>query len=77
MSAQQNLIEAFQRQAGITSATEVETRWRSDSVFTGIFFPRHDSRPDGPKSQSMVSCTCGAQWNAHRYVDGACPTRVG
>ncbi len=50
-----------------------EPQFIEGSTFTGATFPRYESRPDGPQSQSMVKCTCGAYWKHHRMVDGACP----
>ena len=43
------------------------------STFEGVWFPRFDSMPDGPKTQSCTKCVCGHMWNAHRFRDAACP----
>lgn len=43
------------------------------TTFTGVLYPRFDGQPNGPKSQSMVECQCGAYWKYHRFADGACP----
>ena len=43
------------------------------STFTGIWYPLFASKPDGPQTQSMARCQCGALWNRHRVGDGACP----
>lgn len=52
-----------------------ETKFKPDSKFDGVMFPRHDSQPNGPQIPSMVLCKCGAMWKYHRFVDGACPTK--
>jgi len=45
------------------------------TTFEGIWIPRHDSMPNGPKTQSFGRCICGALWNTHRCRDGACPAQ--
>ena len=49
------------------------TKFSETSTFDGVWFPKHDSIPDGPKVQSMGRCKCGELWNKHRLWDGACP----
>ena len=52
-------------------------RWKfiEGSSFEGVWFPRYDSDPNGPKIQSMVLCKCGEFWKNHRFRDGACPVK--
>ncbi len=45
------------------------------SSFDGVWFPKYDNQPNGPKMQSMVKCKCGAYWKHHRMRDGACPIK--
>lgn len=52
-----------------------ERKFIEGSSFEGVWFPRHDSIPNGPKIQSMVRCKCGEFWKNHRFRDGACPAK--
>jgi hypothetical protein len=45
------------------------------TTFKGIWYPRFDSQPNGPKTQSFSRCECGELWNKHRCHDGACPVQ--
>lgn len=51
------------------------TKFIEGSTFEGVWFPKFDSNPNGPKIQSMVLCKCGEWWKNHRFVDGACPVK--
>lgn len=52
-----------------------EHKFIEGTKFDGVWYPRFDSRPNGPQTQSFCRCKCGQHWNKHRTIDGACPVQ--